>query len=93
MTTTNDESKKKQVRRMIELGRIARQRHLDTVGNPHLSVGSLNNNDTLTQEERQEFLKLANQVFDDESIANYLKKNGTWRERFAAMKESMRIVE
>ncbi|NEQ25780.1 MAG: hypothetical protein F6K28_43340 [Microcoleus sp. SIO2G3] len=78
---------------MIELGRIAKQRHLDAVGNPHLSVGSLNNNDTLTEEERQEFLKLANQVFDDESIANYLKKNGTWRERFAAMKESMRIVE
>jgi hypothetical protein len=47
---------------------------LDAGGNTHLSVGSLNNNDTLTKEERQEFLALANQVFDDKSIANYLKK-------------------
>lgn len=93
MTTTNDKNKQQQVSRMVELGRIARQRHLDARGNPHLSVGSLNNNDTLTSEERQEFLELANQVFDDESIANYLKKNGTWQERFAAMKQSMRIAE
>lgn len=56
MRTTNDKSKQQQVRRMVELGRIARERHLDTVGNPHLSVGSFNNNDTLTQQERQEFL-------------------------------------
>jgi len=81
--TTNDKRKQQQVRRMVELEHIARQRHLNAGGNPHLSVGSLNNNDTLTKEERQEFLELANQVFDDESIANYLKKNGTWRSRFA----------
>ena len=93
MTTIDDKSKQQQVRRMVKLGSIAWQRHLDAGGNPHLSVGNLNNNDTLTTEERQEFLDLANQVFDDESIANYLKKNGTWRSRFAAMKESMRIAE
>ena len=92
MTTTNEPSKQQQVRRMVELGRIARQRHLEAGGNPQLSVGTLNNNDTLTAEEKQEFLKLANQVFDNESIANYLKNNGTWRERFAAMKEKMRLV-
>ncbi|KYC39542.1 hypothetical protein WA1_31105 [Scytonema hofmannii PCC 7110] len=78
---------------MVELGNIARQRHLDAGGHPYLSVGSLNNNDTLTKEERNEFLELANQVFNDESIANYLKKNGSWRERFTAMKESMKMVE
>jgi hypothetical protein len=88
MTTTNDRSKQQQVRRMVELGNFARQRHLDAGGNPHLSVGSLNNNDTLTEEEKEEFLKLANQVFDDKSIANYLKTNGSWRSRFAGMKES-----
>lgn len=93
MTTTNNPSKQQQVHRMVELGRIARQRHLDAGGNSHLSVGSLNNNDTLTDRERQEFLELANQVFDDESIASYLQKNGTWRERFAAMKEKMRLAE
>jgi hypothetical protein len=92
MTTTNEPSKQQQVRRMVELGRIARQRHLEAGGNPQLSVGTLNNNDTLTAEEKQEFLKLANQLFDNESIANYLKKNGTWRERFAAMKEKMRLA-
>jgi len=93
MTTTNDKSKQQQVRRMVELGHIARQRHLNAGGNPHLSVGSLNNNDTLTKDERQEFLELANQVFDDESITNYLKTNGTWRSRFAEAKENMRIAE
>ena len=49
----NSNSKQQQVRRMVKLGSIARQRHLDAVGNPHLSVGNLNNNDTLTTEERQ----------------------------------------
>ncbi|MCC5663106.1 hypothetical protein LC653_03930 [Nostoc sp. CHAB 5784] len=93
MTVTNDHNKQEQIRRLVELGSIARQRHLDTGGNPHLSVGSLNNNDTLNEEEKQEFLKLANQIFDDKSIANYLKKNGNLRERFMAMKESMRISE
>ncbi|MGH2415113.1 MAG: hypothetical protein ACRDEA_15760 [Microcystaceae cyanobacterium] len=87
MATINNPSKRQQVRRMVELGRIARQRYLDTGDNPHLSVGSLNNNDTLTDKEKHEFLALANQVFDDKSIANYLKKNGTWRERFAAMEK------
>ncbi len=86
MTTTNDNSKQ-QISRLLELGRIARQRHLDAGGSPHLSIGSLNDNDTLTQEERQEFLDLANQVFNDESIANLLKKNGTWQERSQAMKK------
>ncbi len=93
MTTTNDKSKQQQVRRMVELGHIARQRHLNAEGNPHLSVGSLNNNDTLTKDERKEFLELANQVFDDESITNYLRTNGTWRSRFAETKENMRITE
>ncbi|MCC5625302.1 hypothetical protein [Nostoc sp. CHAB 5715] len=93
MTTTNDYNKQEQIRRLLELGSIARQRHLDSGGNPHLVVGSLNNNDTLSEEEKQEFLKLANQIFDDESIANYLKKNGNWQEKFIAMKESMRISE
>ncbi|MDZ7958920.1 MAG: hypothetical protein RMY34_13730 [Aulosira sp. DedQUE10] len=93
MTTTNNQSKQQQVRRMVELGNFARQRHLDAGGNLHLSVGSLNNNDTLTEQEKEEFLKLANQVFDDKSIANYLKTNGTWRSRFAAMKESMKLAE
>lgn len=93
MTTTNNQYQQQQVKRMAELGRIAKERYLNAGGNPRLSVGSLNDNDTLTKEEKQEFLKLANEIFDDESIANFLKKRGTWQERFAAIKQSKKISE
>ncbi|MGK7874194.1 MAG: hypothetical protein AB4426_13040 [Xenococcaceae cyanobacterium] len=92
MTTTND-IKQQLLNRMTELGKISRQRYLDAGGDPRLSVGSLNNNDCLTDKEKQELRDLFNQVVTDEDIATYLKKNGTWRERYAAMKERMRLRE
>ncbi|WP_281250703.1 hypothetical protein [Hydrococcus rivularis] len=36
-------------------------------------------------------MALARQVFDEQSIANYLKKHGTWRERFAATKAEIDV--
>ena len=87
MTITKDI--KQQINRIKELAKISRQRYLDAGGDPKLSVGSLNHNDCLTDGERQELHDLLNQVTPDEDIANYIKKNGTWQERFAAFKAQM----
>ncbi|HCF29280.1 MAG TPA: hypothetical protein DEV81_19240 [Cyanobacteria bacterium UBA11049] len=55
---------------MGELATIARQRYLDAGGDPRRSA----NEKYMTEEERQEYLELARQVFDDEYIKNYLDK-------------------
>ncbi|MGK7875632.1 MAG: hypothetical protein AB4426_20735 [Xenococcaceae cyanobacterium] len=86
MTTANN-IKQQQGRRMKELFDISRQRYLDAGGDPRKAV---NCNDWLTTEELQEFSELSRNVVRDEDIANYLKKNGTWQERYAAMKETMK---
>ncbi len=86
--TTTESNRQQKVRRLKELFNIARQRYLDVGGDVHSSVGTLNENDTLTDEERKEFFTLADQVFDDKYISNYLTKHGTWRERFTQMKKS-----
>lgn len=83
MTTTNN-IRQQQSLRMAELTKISRQRYLDAGGDPHRAT---NGNEWMTDEERQEYLTLARQVFDEEALANYLKKNGSWRDRFAAFKE------
>lgn len=72
--TTPEHTRQKQARRMLELGKISRQRYLDAGGNPRLSVGNLNGNDNFTNEEKQEFLELARQVFDTDYINNYLQQ-------------------
>lgn len=72
--TTTEHIRQKQVRRMLELCKISRQRYLNAGGNPRLSVGSLHSNDNFTAEEKQEFLKLARASFDSEYINNYLRR-------------------
>jgi hypothetical protein len=82
MTTTN-RLRQQQSRRMGELVKRARQRYLEAGGNPERAT---NGNEWMTEEERQEYLNLARQVFNKRAIADYLKQHGTWRERFAAFK-------
>lgn len=72
--TTSEQSRQKQARRMLELCKISRQRYLDAGGDRRLSVGSLNGNENFTDEEKQEFLELAQQVFDTEYINKYLQQ-------------------
>lgn len=75
---------------MKELFDIAQQRYLDTGGEPRKSV---NCNEWLTLEELQEFSDLSRYVVTNEDIANHLKKHSTWRDRMAAMKERMKLVQ
>lgn len=71
MTTINSVQQK--INRLNELAKIARKRYLDCGGSPHLSVGTLNNNDSLTNEEKQELRNLLNQVVTKENILKYLQ--------------------
>lgn len=70
MMTKTENLKKQQADRMGELAAIARQRYLDAGGDPLRSA----NEKYLNEEERQEYIELARQVFDDEYINNYLQK-------------------
>jgi hypothetical protein len=96
--TPTDNIKLQQSQRMGELGKIARQRYLEAGGDPYRGADG---NQWLTEEERQEYLRLARQVFDEESISNYIKKHGTWRDsasahaglRFAALKAQMKSAQ
>jgi hypothetical protein len=92
MTTTNN-TKQQQIDRLTELVQLSRQRYLDAGGDPKLSVGSLNNNDRLTDKEQQEFRELFNQIVTDEDLAAYSQSNGTWRERLAAIEQGIRLGE
>lgn len=82
--TPTEHIKLQQSSRMGELAKIARQRYLDAGGVPHRSA---NGNEWMTEEEKKEYLTLARQVYDVESLANYLKKHGTWRDRMKVMRE------
>jgi hypothetical protein len=75
MTTTN-EIKQQQQNRLTELAKLSRKRYLANGGDPHLSVGSLNNNDYLTDEEKQEFRHLFNQLVLEQDITHYLQNKG-----------------
>lgn len=68
---------------MGELAKIARQRYLESGGYPHRSASG---HEWLTNEEKQEYLILARQVFAQESISNYLEERGTWQERLAFLR-------
>ncbi len=68
--TISETSRQYKARRMLELGRLARQRYLDAGGDPLRSA----NENYLTEEEQQEYLELGRQVFDDDYINNYLQK-------------------
>lgn len=57
------EIENQQYHRLQQLFAIARQRYLNAGGNPNLSGGSLNEQDYLTDEEKQEIRELGQQVF------------------------------
>lgn len=84
MTATNPSKQQKSLR-MGELAKIARQRYLESGGDPQRSA---NGHEWLTDEEKQEYLTLARQLYDQESITNYLKEYGSWRERLASFKST-----
>ncbi|MGK7876469.1 MAG: hypothetical protein AB4426_25200 [Xenococcaceae cyanobacterium] len=63
-----------QVRRLDELMAISRQRYLDAGGDPRRTPSGLKGDDYLTDEERQEALKLARAILNDEYINNYIQK-------------------
>lgn len=67
--TKTEQIRKQQADRMGELAAIARQRYLDAGGDPLRSA----NEKYMSESERQEYLSLARQVFDDEYINNYLQ--------------------
>lgn len=56
---------------MQEIFAIGRQRYLDAGGDPLRSA----NEQYLTEAERQEFLELAHQVFDEASLNAFRQKN------------------
>ncbi|MEA5467549.1 hypothetical protein [Spirulina sp. 06S082] len=91
MTETNKILKQEKISRLIELGNLAKQRHLDSGGDPHVAVGSLNQNETLTDKERTEYLDLTRQIFDDTEIEDFIRKTGTWQERFKRFKAEMKV--
>jgi hypothetical protein len=87
MTETNS-IKQQQYFRLGELAKIARQRYLESGGDPHRSA---NGYEWLSNKEKQEYLRLARQIFDNESIANYFKQHETWQEKFANVKAAMKL--
>ncbi len=89
MTATNP-IKQQQIKRMGELAEISRQRYLDAGGDP---LHSTNGHEWMNEDEKQEYLMLARQVFDRESVNNYIKNNGTWQERFERFKTEMKAKQ
>jgi hypothetical protein len=61
------ELESQQYQRLREIFATARQRYLDAGGDLHRSAGSLNGQDFLTDEEKQEISNLGRQVFVRES--------------------------
>lgn len=61
------ESEKYQYQRLQEVFAAARQRYLQAGGDPHLSGGSFNNQDFLSDEEKEEIRSLR-QLFSRERL-------------------------
>ena len=57
------ELEKQQYTRFKELFELGRKRYLDAGGNPRRSASAIDNDDYLTEEEREEFFNLGRQVF------------------------------
>ena len=72
--TKPDDIRRQQDRRLGELMAIARQRFLNAGGDPRHLPSGLKGDDYMTDEERQEALSLARELFNDEYINNYLEK-------------------
>lgn len=56
-----------QYRRLQEIFATGRQRYLKAGGDPHLSGGSLNKQDYLTDVEKQELVEIGRQLFNRDS--------------------------
>ncbi|TRU87882.1 MAG: hypothetical protein EWV76_07345 [Microcystis novacekii Mn_MB_F_20050700_S1] len=70
-TSTDPEQLRQQkARRLQELSRIARERYLESGGDPSRSA----NEQQLTKAEQEEFQNLLSQVFDTEYIERYREK-------------------
>ncbi|MEH1891012.1 MAG: hypothetical protein V7K92_16700 [Nostoc sp.] len=68
--TQSNTIKQQQAQRILELFAIARQRYLDAGGNPRCTPRGLKGDDYMTDDERQEALVLARQIFPQEYIGN-----------------------
>jgi len=70
-TMTNAEQLRQQkARRLQQLSRLARERYLESGGDPSRSA----NEQQLTKAEQEEFQNLLSQVFDPEYIQRYREK-------------------
>ena len=61
------EREEKQYQRLQAIFALGRQRYLSAGGNPDLSGGSLNKQDYLTDAEKQELVKIGQQLFNRDS--------------------------
>lgn len=61
------EREEEQYQRLQAIFALGRQRYLSAGGNPDLSGGSLNNQDYLTEAEKQELVEIGKQLFNRES--------------------------
>jgi hypothetical protein len=62
------ELENQQYQRLREIFSTARKRYLEAGGNPKLPGGSLNGQDCLTAEEKQEIVELGKQVFTQKQV-------------------------
>lgn len=58
------EIEKQQYHRLKEIFAIGRERYLKAGGDPRLSVGSLNQQDYLTDAQKKEVIELGQQIFN-----------------------------
>jgi len=89
------ELRKQKYQRMIELSQIARQRYLDAGGDPRRSSGTLHGNDRLTEEERQEFFTLGQQLsgfYIKDGYAHHLGKTWKLSDDSPSLKEELNSV-
>jgi hypothetical protein len=65
---------RQKINRLDELMALARQRYLKAGGNPHCTPSGMKGEDFLTDEERQEALALARELFNENYLNQYLKQ-------------------
>ncbi|NCR89884.1 MAG: hypothetical protein GPJ05_11835 [Microcystis aeruginosa G13-10] len=69
--TNAEQLRQQKARRLQQLSRLARERYLESGGDPSRSA----NEQQLTKAEQEEFQNLLSQVFDPEYIQRYQEKN------------------
>ncbi|MCA2619828.1 MULTISPECIES: hypothetical protein [unclassified Microcystis] len=68
--TNAEQLRQQKARRLQQLSRLARERYLESGGDPSRSA----NEQQLTKAEQEEFQNLLSQVFDPEYIQRYQEK-------------------